>query len=133
MADKLHFDLVSPERRLFAGDVDQVVVPGEEGDFGVLPNHAPFMSVIRPGAIAVLNDGSTERTFIHGGFAEVTPAGLTILAEEAIAVADIDADKLAQDLSDAREDVATAKDEEAREHAEGLVAKYEAMQAVLAN
>ncbi|WP_203291197.1 F0F1 ATP synthase subunit epsilon [Maricaulis parjimensis] len=133
MADKLHFDLVSPERRLFAGDVDQVVVPGEEGDFGVLPNHAPFMSVIRPGAIAVLNDGSTERTFIHGGFAEVTPAGLTILAEEAIAVADIDADKLAQDLSDAREDVATAKDEEEREHAEALVAKYEAMQAVLAN
>ncbi len=133
MADKLHFDLVSPERRLFAGDVDQVVVPGEEGDFGVLPNHAPFMSVIRPGAIAVLNDGSTERTFIHGGFAEVTPAGLTILAEEAIAVADIDADKLAQDLSNAREDVATAKTEEEREHAEALVAKFEAMQAVLAN
>ena len=52
MADKLHFDLVSPERRLFAGNVDQVVVPGEEGDFGVLPNHAPFMSVIRPGATA---------------------------------------------------------------------------------
>ncbi|MAK63461.1 MAG: F0F1 ATP synthase subunit epsilon [Maricaulis sp.] len=133
MADKLHFDLVSPERRLFAGDVDQVVVPGEEGDFGVLPNHAPFMSVIRPGAIAVLNDGSTERTFIHGGFAEVTPAGLTILAEEAIPMSEIDADKLAQDLSDAREDVATAKDEEEREHAEGLVAKYEAMQAALAN
>lgn len=133
MADKLHFDLVSPERRLFAGNVDQVVVPGEEGDFGVLPNHAPFMSVIRPGAIAVLNDGSTERTFIHGGFAEVTPAGLTILAEEAIPMSEIDADKLAQDLSDAREDVATAKDEEEREHAEGLVAKYEAMQAALAN
>ena len=133
MADKLHFDLVSPERRLFAGAVDQVVVPGEEGDFGVLPNHAPFMSVIRPGAITVLNDGSTERTFIHGGFAEVTPAGLTILAEEAIPLSEIDADRLAQDLSDAREDVATAKNEEEREHAEGLVAKYEAMQAALAH
>ncbi|WP_138510958.1 F0F1 ATP synthase subunit epsilon [Maricaulis alexandrii] len=133
MADKLHFDLVSPERRLFAGDVDQVVVPGEEGDFGVLPNHAPFMSVIRPGAIAVLNDGSTERTFIHGGFAEVTPAGLTILAEEAIPMSEIDADALAENLSNAREDVAAAKDEEEREHAEGLVAKYEAMQAALAN
>ena len=133
MADKLHFDLVSPERRLFAGQVDQVVVPGEEGDFGVLPNHAPFMSVIRPGAIAVMNDGETERTFIHGGFAEVTPAGLTILAEEAIPVSEIDADSLSEDLSNAREDVATAKDEEAREHAEALVAKYEAMLAVVAN
>ena len=133
MADKLHFDLVSPERRLFAGDVDQVVVPGEEGDFGVLPNHAPFMSVIRPGAITVIDGGSEVRTFIHGGFAEVTPAGLTILAEEAIAVADIDADKLARDLADAREDVTAAKDEEEREHAAALVAKYEAMQAVVAH
>ena len=133
MADKLHFDLVSPERRLFAGAVDQVVVPGEEGDFGVLPNHAPFMSVIRPGAITVLNDGTSERTFIHGGFAEVTPAGLTILAEDAMPMSEIDAEKLAQDLSDAREDVATAKTDEAREHAEGLVAKFEAMKAALAN
>ncbi|BDX00962.1 F0F1 ATP synthase subunit epsilon [Maricaulis maris] len=133
MADKLHFDLVSPERRLFAGNVDQVVVPGEEGDFGVLPNHAPFMSVIRPGAITVIDGGAETRTFIHGGFAEVTPAGLTILAEEAIAVADIDADQLAQDLSNAREDVTAAKDDEEREHAAALVAKYEAMQAVVAH
>ena len=129
MADKLHFDLVSPERRLFAGNVDQVVVPGEEGDFGVLPNHAPFMSVIR----TVIDGGAETRTFIHGGFAEVTPAGLTILAEEAIAVADIDADQLAQDLSNAREDVTAAKDDEEREHAAALVAKYEAMQAVVAH
>ena len=133
MADKLHFDLVSPERRLFAGNVEQVVVPGEEGDFGVLPNHAPFMSVIRPGAITVIDGGSETRTFIHGGFAEVTPDGLTILAEEAIAVADIDPEKLAQDLSDAREDVTAAKDEEERDIAAALVAKYEAMQAVVAH
>lgn len=133
MADKLHFDLVSPERRLFAGDVDQVVVPGEEGDFGVLPQHAPFMSVIRPGAITVMNDGGSERTFIHGGFAEVTPNGLTILAEEAIPMSEIDAAKLAQDLQDAREDVGVAKSDEEREHAEALVAKYEAMTTALAN
>lgn len=133
MADKLHFDLVSPERRLFSGDVDQVVVPGEEGDFGVLPQHAPFMSVIRPGAITVMNDGGSDRTFIHGGFAEVTPSGLTILAEEAIPMAEIDASKLAQDLQDAREDVGVAKSDEEREHAEALVAKYEAMTAALAN
>ncbi len=133
MADKLHFDLVSPERRLFAGDVDQVVVPGEEGDFGVLPQHAPFMSVIRPGAITVMNDGGSERTFIHGGFAEVTPNGLTILAEEAIPMSEIDAAKLAQDLQDAREDVGVAKSDEEREHAEAMVAKYEAMTSALAN
>ena len=132
MADKLHFDLVSPERRLFAGDVDQVVVPGEEGDFGVLPEHAPFMSVIRPGAITVMNGNETEKTFIQGGFAEVTPAGLTILAEEAIPLSEIDADKLAQDLADAREDITAAKSDEEREHAEALAVKFEAMQAALA-
>lgn len=132
MADKLHFDLVSPERRLFAGDVDQVVVPGEEGDFGVLPEHAPFMSVIRPGAITVINGNETEKTFIHGGFAEVTPAGLTILAEEAIPLSEIDADKLAQDLADAREDITAAKSDEEREQAEALAVKFEAMQAALA-
>jgi len=133
MADKLHFDLVSPERRLFAGNVDQVVVPGEEGDFGVLPNHAPFMSVIRPGAITVIDGGAETRTFIHGGFAEVTPDGLTILAEEAIAVADIDSAKLAQDLADAREDVTAAKTEEDRELATNHVAKLEAMLSVVSH
>ena len=131
MADKLHFDLVSPERRLFAGDVDQVVVPGEEGDFGVLPEHAPFMSVIRPGAITIMNDGTEERTFIIGGFAEVTPAGLTILAEEAIPVAEIDAEAVSAQLADAREDVTAAKDEVEREQAEALVSKYEAMLATV--
>ena len=83
MADKLQFDLVAPEQRLFSGAVDMVVVPGTEGDFGVLPQHAPFMSTIRSGAIAVHDGGQVTRTFIHGGFAEVTPEGLTILAEEA--------------------------------------------------
>lgn len=133
MADKLHFDLVSPERRLFAGEVDMVVVPGEDGDFGVLPVHAPFMSLIRSGAIIITNNGVAERTFIHGGFAEVTPDGLTILAEEAIPVSEIDVAKLAQQLTDAREDVGVAKTDEARESAEALVVKLEAMQAALAN
>lgn len=114
MADTLHFDLVSPERRLFAGNVDQVVVPGAEGDFAVLPKHAPFMSVIRAGAITVTTDGKDTRTFIRGGFAEVTPMGLTILAEEAIDLADVDTAKLAQDIIDAGEDVGVAKDDAER-------------------
>ena len=131
MAETLHFDLVSPERRLFSGDVEQVVVPGEEGDFAVLPKHAPFMTVIRPGAITVSDGGQDSRTFIHGGFAEVTPNGLTILAEEAIPVADIDAEKLAQDIADLREDLDVAKTDEEREEIEASLERLVAMQASL--
>lgn len=83
MAGKLHFSLVAPEREVFAGEVDQVDAPGVEGDFGVLPNHAPFMTALREGPV-VVHIGSSRRTFtVKGGFADVTPAGLTILAEEA--------------------------------------------------
>ena len=83
MAGKLHFSLVAPEREVFAGEVDQVDAPGVEGDFGVLPNHAPFMTALREGAVTV-HIGANRRTFsVKGGFADVTPAGLTILAEEA--------------------------------------------------
>jgi F-type H+-transporting ATPase subunit epsilon len=97
MADKLTFSLVAPERELFHGLVDQVVVPGEEGDFGVLPNHAPLMSTIRPGALRVLDGGTERKIFVYGGFADVTPDGLTVLAEEAMDVGDIDAVKVAAD------------------------------------
>ena len=80
---RLHFSLVSPERELFSGDVDQVDAPGSEGDFGVLAGHAPFMTTLREGFVFVY-EGSVKRAFeIHGGFADVTPEGLTILAESA--------------------------------------------------
>ena len=80
---KLNFSLVSPEREIFTGAVDQVDASGVEGDFGVLPDHAPFMTALREGEVKVI-DGGTARTFmVRGGFADVTPAGLTILAEEA--------------------------------------------------
>ncbi len=80
---KLRFSLVAPERELYAGDVDQVNAPGAEGDFGVFPGHAPFMTTLREGAVEVI-DGSARRTFtVRGGFADVTPEGLTILAEHA--------------------------------------------------
>lgn len=127
MADKLHFDLVSPERRLFRGEVDMVVVPGEEGDFGVLPGHAPVMSAIRSGAISVHSGDDIKRTFIHGGFAEVTPEGLTVLAEEAIDMASVNAEQLAKDLAEAREDIGLARDEHERHIAEDKVAKFEAL------
>jgi len=86
MAGKLNFSLVSPEREVFSGLVDQVDAAGVEGDFGVLPDHAPFMTALREGRVLVI-DGSTRRAFdVQGGFADVTPAGLTILAEHAVEV-----------------------------------------------
>ncbi len=83
MADKLHFSLVSPERELFSGEVDQVDAPGAEGDFGVLVGHAPFMTTLNEGRVKVYDAGSTRVFEVHGGFADVTPEGLTILAERA--------------------------------------------------
>jgi F-type H+-transporting ATPase subunit epsilon len=83
MAGKLSFSLVAPEREVFSGLVDQVDAPGVEGDFGVLPEHAPFMTALREGTVTVY-DGNARRVFeVHSGFADVTPAGLTILAEQA--------------------------------------------------
>ncbi len=83
MALKLHFSLVSPERELFSGEVDQVDAPGVEGDFGVLAGHAPFMTTLKEGWVKVHVDGGLRTFDIHGGFADVTPDGLTILAEKA--------------------------------------------------
>jgi F-type H+-transporting ATPase subunit epsilon len=132
MADKLHFALVSPERELFNGEVDHVVVPGSEGEFGVLPNHAPVMSVIKPGALKVINDGAERRIFVNGGFADVTPEGLTVLAEEAIDLADVDAAQLESDLKNAQEDLRDANSDEKRETAQRALARLEGMKAALA-
>jgi len=81
MADKLKFDLVSPEKLVVSAEVDSVQVPGSEGDFGVLPNHSPVMAMIRPGTLVVENDGQTQSYELDGGFADVTPEGVTVLAE----------------------------------------------------
>lgn len=83
MAEKLHFSLVSPERELFSGLVDQVDAPGSEGGFGVLAGHAPFMTTLNEGPVTVRNDGVITIYNVRGGFADVTPEGLTILAEHA--------------------------------------------------
>ena len=83
MAEKLHFSLVSPERELFAGDVDQVDAPGSEGDFGVLPGHAPFMTALKEGFVTVHIDDDLVRFELKGGFADVTPDDFTVLAEQA--------------------------------------------------
>lgn len=87
MAEKLHFSLVSPERELFSGLVDQVDAPGAEGDFGVLANHAPFMTALKEGQLRVHNNGQVKVYDIRGGFADVTAEGLTVLAEYAVEAA----------------------------------------------
>lgn len=87
MADKLHFSLVSPERELYSGLVDQVDAPGSEGDFGVLAHHAPFMTALKEGQIRVYDAGRVTVFDIRGGFADVTPDGLTVLAEHAVEAA----------------------------------------------
>ena len=133
MADKLHFDLVSPEARVFQGDVDMVVVPGSEGDFGVLAGHAPVMATIRAGAITVHNGSDVTRTFIVGGFAEVNSAGLTILAEEAIDLATLDANDLSRQLTEAKEDLGQARNDEETIEAQSKIDRAEALIAALAN
>jgi F-type H+-transporting ATPase subunit epsilon len=104
------FELVTPERLLFSGEVDGVAVPGTEGDFEVLAHHAPLMSTIRPGLIGIRETpgAAPRRIFVRGGFAEVSPAGLTILAERAIAIEDLSAETLAAEIRMAEEDVADA-------------------------
>src|ERR1039457_2871998 len=84
-----HFDLVSPEKLLFSGDVEQVDVPGAEGDFGVLANHAPFVATLRPGILTVHGAGGEQKIVVLGGFAEVSAEGLTVLADVAEALEDI--------------------------------------------
>ncbi len=91
MADKLQFELVSPEKLLLSEAVGMVVVPGVEGNFGVLPGHALFISTVRPGVIDVYEDKTvSERIFVSGGFAEVTPERCTVLADEAVPVSSLD-------------------------------------------
>jgi F-type H+-transporting ATPase subunit epsilon len=132
-SDKVEFELVSPERLLLSDQVDMVVVPGAEGDFGVLPRHAPLISTLRPGVIRVFEGREVkERIFVAGGFAEVTPERCTVLAEEAVPVGEIDAAKLEQELKDLGEDLADAKSDEEKAAVAKRIAVRQAMRAAAA-
>jgi F-type H+-transporting ATPase subunit epsilon len=118
MADKIAFDLVSPERLLLSDQADMVTVPGTEGYMGVMAGHSPVISTLRPGTISV--QGASEgdvRFFIRGGFAEITAGKITVLAEEAIPMAELDLSLLDQRIRDAEEDVAAAKTDAERARA----------------
>jgi len=132
MADTVEFELVSPERLLVSEPVEMVVVPGSEGDFGVLPGHAPLISTIRTGVISTWEGGSVAaRIFVAGGFAEVTPERCTVLADEAVALADADRGAVEARVKAAREAVAVADTDDEREAAEAERAVAEALLAAL--
>jgi F-type H+-transporting ATPase subunit epsilon len=94
-----HFDLVSPEKLAFSGDVDQVDVPGVEGDFGVLAGHAPVVAAIRPGILTVSSGGTRQKIIVLGGLAEVSDKGLTVLADVATSIQDLDRTKFAEQIA----------------------------------
>lgn len=119
MADTFHFELVSPVKLLFSAEVEMVVVPGVEGDFAVMPGHAPVISTVRPGMLDVsLKGGEKQRIFVRGGFADVAPDALTVLAEFATPETELDKKVLAQQIQDAQEDVNDASSDEARNRAQ---------------
>ena len=133
MADKLHFSLVSPARELFSGEVDHVIAPGTDGEFGVLVNHAPFMSTLKNGVVRVEDGGETTmRLFVRGGFADVTPAGLTILAEEAVNMDSVSAESVQKELEEARQAL-LAEGKDASVALEEQVAYLESLKAALVN
>ncbi len=133
MADAFTFELVSPEKLLLSEQATQVTVPGTEGYFGVLANHAPVMSTLKPGMIeATLADGGERRFFVRGGFAEVSPSGFTLLAEYAVAAEELDLAAIDQQIKDAQEDVADADTDEKRAKANELLAQLQEVRAALA-
>ena len=129
----LHFEFVSPETTLFSGDVDQVDLPGAEGDMGILPGYAPLVTALRPGIVTIFRGSAREPVVVVGGFAEVSPAGLTVLADRATALADFDSATLSSDIKDTEEDVADATDESVRDKLALRLEQLKALQAALSN
>jgi len=119
MADMVTMDLVSPEKLLLSADYEMVVVPGAEGDFAVMAGHTPITSSLRPGVISIY-EGDTEkdRIFVNGGFVQVADDKITVLAEEAIHVVDLNRSDLEQHIQDVAEDIEDATDDEVKRKAQ---------------
>ena len=132
MADTFKFELVSPERLLLSAEVEQVLVPGSEGDFTMLARHAPLLTSLRPGLLEIGFGGAERRRyFVRGGFAEVGPQGLTVLAETAVDLVELDKAVLDQAVKDAEEDVADAKEDAIRDRAKTQLDQLRQVQAAL--
>jgi F-type H+-transporting ATPase subunit epsilon len=125
-----HFELTSPDKLVFAGEVEHVVVPGAEGEFGVLADHAPLVAMLRPGILTIVGDNE-RRYVVRGGFAEINPKGLTVLADFAAPVEDIDPAQLARQIKDLEEDVADATDGSIRDRLAHRLDQLKAVQAAL--
>ena len=133
MPDAFKFELVSPAKLLVSGQVEQVIVPGSEGEMTVLAHHAPLLTTLKPGLLDIgfPGGGEHQRYFVRGGFAEVSPAGLTVLAETAIDLVELDAAQFAQAVKDAEEDVADATDDAIRDRAQTKLDHLRQVQAAL--
>jgi F-type H+-transporting ATPase subunit epsilon len=129
---ELHLEFVSPESVLFSGDVDQVDLPGAEGDMGILAGHAPLVTTLRPGIVTIYRGGAREAVVVTGGFAEVGPAGLTVLADRATAREDFDTATLASEIKDTEEDVADSTNEAQRDKLARHLEQLKTLQAALA-
>jgi F-type H+-transporting ATPase subunit epsilon len=125
------FELVSPERLLFAGEVDSVVVPASEGQITVLKDHAPFMSTMKPGVVEVSDGVRTQRLFVRGGFADVSAKGLTILAEQAVPVEELDLAAIDAEIKNAEEDFNDARTDDARRAASERLSQLREVKAAL--
>ncbi|MTI17817.1 F0F1 ATP synthase subunit epsilon [Rhodobacteraceae bacterium RKSG542] len=133
MAGTFQFELVSPERLLLSAVVTDVVIPGTEGQFGVGAGHSPFLSTMRPGVVkATEENGDTHEYFVRGGFADVSTSGMTVLAEQAIPMAEIDAAYIAQQIKNAEEDVADAEDDITKQKASLILSQLREVEAAIA-
>ena len=132
MSAPFHFELVAPESLIFSGDVTEVIVPGAEGQFTVLAGHAPLIATLRPGILHIHSAGKHQEYFLQGGFAEVTPAGLAVLAEHAQPVEEIDLAAFDSLINDLHDDISDAKTDAARIKAEEKLVHLLDMKQVLA-
>lgn len=132
MAEPFNFELVSPERLLMSEQVTSVVVPGTEGDFTVLSKHAPLMTTLKAGVVdAVLADGGVKRIFVRGGFADVTPSGFILLAEEAMPLENLSLAAIDAQIKDAEEDLSDAAGETKKHAAQGKLNQLKELKAAL--
>jgi len=125
------FELASPARLVFSGSVDQVDVPGAEGDFGVLAGHAPLIAALRPGILTIREGGGAKRLYVRDGFAEVNAAGLTVLAEFAVPVEELDSGELQKEIEAAEARLAEAKEGRAKDKAAERVDQLKQIRAQL--
>ncbi len=128
-----HLDLVAPEKVLFSGDVQSVIVPGTEGLFQVLSGHAPMMSALKSGVVVAVAKGETKRIFIRGGFADVSSSALTILAEHATFLSDVNLEELMKQIKNMRDDLAGSQTDTMRNATQEKLDELIALQNALAH